>query len=399
MAEPFLLRKLALSVLLSLSLPASMAHADEFPQMKINFIDTSEAPKIRIWASIAKRNFRAPSDKDIQEITVYRKPEGGAAEEFFRFAKDGAIVPSPKLSEEEKVGFEKKVAAESLFLAESNLGQAIVVVVPGFQDPEYRNGSLGERSRNGAGLFFKKLGKKNEMNVVWYNDFIYTHVFTQGRETSLTKLDAELDKCRAWEAEMLQYRGLSPEELTEKIGPASDRAREKEALCGLHKDYADFGKYIERMPYDGFWPQLFGLRQRMCANPQHALKRTGLGNGEDEVRINAFETALEMLAKHSNPSMPKIMVLTGDGRDGYIDALSDCRAKYTTECGGVESARDSSTRERLTACINAKLEDDIKLEQGVFLEKLPKWLALAKAANIRIYPWFIRRLNNTRESV
>lgn len=360
----------------------------EFPQIKINHIDTSQAPKIRIWASVAKYNFRPPGDKDITEVTVLRKPEGQTPVELFKF--DKGVVAMPKsLSDEEKKAQEAKMAPELALAAELDQGQAIVVVAPGHQEAEYREGTLGERSRAAAGLFFKKLGKNNLMNAIWYNDFVFSYVDSADRAGGFAKLDAELDKCQKWEKDTLKLRGLSPEELAELDPTGGEGFKPGEAHCGLTKKYDEFSKYFTKMSYDGFWPQLFGLQQKLCVTPQHQIKRTGLGGDEESgSRITAFQTAIEMLAKHPDPAMPKVLILSSDGRDGYIDAVSDCRAKYQLECQGdptVKEAKGRAQREAMNACINNKLKGDIAVEQGSFIEKLPAWLGLAKAANIRIY--------------
>jgi hypothetical protein len=125
--------------------------------------------------------------------------------------------------------------------------------------------------------------------------------------------------------------------------------------------------------------------------PEHARKSTG-GPGEESEetkRLAAIDVALEMLAKHPDPAMPKVLIITGDGRDGYINALADCRRKYELECQSapeVAAITDAKKRrEPLAKCVNAKLADFIATEQRFFIERLPSWLALAKAANIRIY--------------
>jgi len=369
---------------------AAPARAD-FPQVKINFVDTSKAPKIRVWASVMTKGWKPPGDKDLTGITLFKKPEKAAAVELFGF-EAGEIVWPKSLSEDEKK--KKEEAPPELALAaEVDQGAAIVVIVPGFQDPEYRNGTLGERSRNGAGLFFKKLGRNNLMNAIWYNDFVWSYVFTEGRTTALTKLEPELSKCAKWERDQLPSWGLSPEELAEKEAAegAGPGPKKNEARCGLTKDYGELGKFVQKSSYDGFWPQIFGLTQRMCVKPEHEIKRTGLaaeGSETSEKRLVAMDAALEMLVKGGDASMPKILVLTGDGRDGYINAAADCRAKYLVDCQGkeeIKALKEKKQREKLNACVQELLEKDIRIEQAAFVEKLPVWLGLAKAANIRIY--------------
>jgi len=386
----------ALALLSGLSLGAIGDEARaEFPQLKINYIDASQAPKIRIWASVVTKGWLPPGDKDLTGITLYKKPEKGTAVELFGF-EAGEIVWPKSMSDEDKKKKEKALP-ELALNAELDTGSSIVVVVPGFQDPEYRVGTLGERSRNGAGLFFKKLGKTNQMNAIWYNDFVWSYVFTEGRTSGLTKLEPELDKCAKWERDQVANWGLSPEELAEKEAAAGGTAgvpKKNEARCGLTKEYGEIGKMVQKSAYDGFWPQLFGLPQRMCVKPEHEIKRTGLAasNGEaaevGEKRLLAIDAALEMLVKGGDPAMPKIIILTGDGRDGYINASTDCRAKYLADCQAkdeIKALKGKEAREKINACVGEQLEKDIRIEQAAFVEKLPTWLGLAKAANIRIY--------------
>ena len=372
---------------------ADVARA-EFPQVKINHIDASQAPKIRIWASVVTKGWKPPGDKDLTGITLYKKPDKGVAVELFGFEAGELVLPKG-LSEEEK---KKKEAAppELALQAELDAGSNIVVVVPGFQDPEYRQGTLGERSRNGAGLFFKKLGKTNQMNAIWYNDFVWSYVYTEGRTNGLTRLQPELEKCAKWERDQIVNWGLSAEELAAKDaanGVVAGVPQKNEARCGLTKEYGEFGKHIAKSAYDGFWPQLFGLssKQRQCVKPEHEIKGGGFKSESDDgpqVRLQAFDAALEMLVKSGDPALPKIMILTGDGRDGYINAPSDCRSKYLVDCQGkdeIKALKGKPQREAVNACVQELLEKDIRVEQGAFVEKLPTWLGLAKAANIRIY--------------
>jgi|GEM_PF-1097968 len=388
----------ALALLSGFSLTTLSGEARaEFPQVKINHIDASQAPKIRIWASVVTKGWLPPGDKDLTGITLYKKPDKGAAVELFGF-EAGEIVWPKSMSDEDK---KKKEAAppELALQAELDTGSAVVVVVPGFQDPEYRVGTLGERSRNGAGLFFKKLGKTNQMNAIWYNDFVWSYVFTEGRTSGLTKLEPELDKCAKWDRDQIVNWGLTPEQLAEKEAAAGGQAgvpKKNEARCGLTKDYGEIGKMLQKSAYDGFWPQLFGLPQRMCVKPEHEIKRTGLAasSGEaaetGEKRLLALDAALEMLVKVGDPNLPKIMILTGDGRDGYINASTDCRAKYLADCQTKDETKalkagSKEQRELVNKCVGDQLEKDIRIEQAAFVEKLPTWLGLAKAANIRIY--------------
>jgi len=364
----------------------------QFPQVKINSIDTTDAPTIRLWVSLLGDGLRPPNEKAVTGLTVFKKPESGAPIELFGF-NDGDVVWPKSVTEEEA---KKKTPPELVNAGEAKKGASIVVIAPGFQDPEYRNGTLGERSRNGTGLFFKKLGKANKMNVIWYNDFVWSYVFTEGRTNGLTKLDAELAKCAKWEKDQLPRHGLTPEEIAELDGvePGKEPTGPKpnEARCGLTADYGNFGDFLKsnKLPYDGFWPNLFGLQQHICVKPEQDRKGTGIvRDGESaKVGITAIDAALEMLVKDGDPSMPRILILTGDGRDGYIKASEDCKAQYQTKCSedaAINALKGDEKKKALKKCVDDKMQVDINLEQTSFARKLPTWLALAKGAGIRIY--------------
>jgi hypothetical protein len=92
---------------------ADVARA-EFPQVKINHIDASQAPKIRIWASVVTKGWKPPGDKDLTGITLYKKPDKGVAVELFGFEAGELVLPKG-LSEEEKK--KKEAAPPELALA------------------------------------------------------------------------------------------------------------------------------------------------------------------------------------------------------------------------------------------------------------------------------------------
>lgn len=366
----------------------------EFPQVKINAIDTTDAPKIRVWASLLGADLKPAGEKSITGATVFKKPDKTAPVEMFGF-EDGEPVWPKGLTEEE---IKAKPVPEMALAAELDKGASIVVIAPGFQDPEYRNGTLGERSRNGTALFFKKLGKTNKMNVIWYSDYVLTYVFTEGRTASLSKLDPELPKCRKWERDQAARWGMSPEELAalDGVEPGKDAGtgpKKDEARCGLTAEYGTFGDMLKpnKAPYDGFWPNLFGLQQKICAKPENERRGTGLTREGETAKagISAMDAAMEMLVRDGDPGMPRILIITGDGRDGYIKASEDCKAKYQQDCSDKDEIKSMTDKKAqkvaLKACIDKQLQSDINIEQASFAKKLPTWLALAKNAGIRIY--------------
>jgi len=390
--RPLAVTLVALAGLALAALVAPAARA-QFPQVKVNYVDTSEAPKVRVYATLLMPGLKPPADKAVTGVTLYRKPDRASPVELFGFQAGDVVWPKGMSEEDIKAKEKEKKVPEMALQSELDKGAAIVVVAPGHQDPEYKNGTLGERARAGTALFFKKLGKANKMNLVWYNDFVWTYVYTEGRTAQLSKLDAEMAKCQKWERDQLPRFGLTPEELAALDGdnpPAGPR--KDEARCGLTAEYAGFPDILKgaKAPYDGFWPHLFDLPQKICMKPEQDRKSTAFTREGESVDLgtNAFEAALQMLVKDSEPGLPKIMILTGDGRDGYIKAAEDCKARYQQDClekPEIKTLKGKAQKEAVKACVDPQLQADINLEQAAFAKKLPTWLALAKGAGVRIY--------------
>jgi hypothetical protein len=381
------------------------------PQLKINHIDTSKAPLVRVFASVLASGARPVDEKLITQVKLYRKPEGAPPEELFGF-EDGELK-WPKSMDEEAIKKKEKEKAipELAFAGDLKDGAAIAVVAPGFQDLEYRAGILGAMSRSAAALFFKKLGAANSMNFVWYNDFVRTYIFKDGLTSGFNILSPDIiTECRRWEEKELETWGMTADELAELNGgeppPAPNGPRKGEARCTLHSNYADFPNYIGKQAYEGYWPQLFGIGQVVepCAKPEFNIAPVSrAGEGEDE-RLQAFDVALEMVARGAKAGQPRIVILTGDGRDGYINSLEECRFKFESECDAREdiatlarraanNPKDRASKlkaaEVRKSCLDekrsARLNQMRAAEQAVFARKLPVWLGLAKAANIRVY--------------
>jgi len=392
--------------------PVASVSAEVFePQLKINHIDTSQAPLVRVYASVLAARARSVDPKLISQVKLSRKPEGESPVELFWF-EDGELK-WPKEMDEEAIKKKEKATGkpELAFASDLKEGAAIVVIAPGFQDIEYRAGVLGEASKSAAALFLKKLGAANLMNVIWYNDFVHAYVYKDGYASNLSIIDSEvLEACHKWEDLSLETWGLSPEEAAAARGedpaaPPPTGPRKNEALCGLHSDYGLLPNFIAKQPYEGYYPQLFGIGQVIepCAVPEFPIKRMGMASEGEGQRMQALDYALEVLARDAKPGQPRIIILTGDGRDGYINQLDECRFRFETECGEVPEVKSAETRadrsgkwtDRIQAkevtkkCIDKKkgerARQQLSAEQAVFARKLPTWVGLAKAENIRIY--------------
>ena len=378
----------------TLTLSPVAAVEGDFPQVKINHLDLSEAPKVRVYFSLLSSSLKPALEDNLREVTLYRKPDKGKEEELFGFA-DGEVVWPKGLSDEEK---KKKEEAppELLPAVDAKLGASIVLVTPGFQDDDYL-GTLGERSKNGAGLFFKKLGKTNQMNVVVYTDDLWTYVYTENRTTQLSKYATELPRCEKWKREQAERHGIPPEEGEEEaVGPKKDQAE-----CGLQGEYGEIAGAIKKKSVGGFWPQLFGIKPAICASVKEGERPAweersvaGATNSDGSKSVTnpdgftAIDVALKMLVEGGKPGQPKILILTGDGRDGYINRWDDCQIKFRRECTDRPEVKDLPQAEQgkaLDKCIDNEMTKLRAADQAQFAARLEAWLGLAKAAGVRIY--------------
>ncbi len=377
---------LVCALALLVSAPESAARERDTSQpTKINWVDASKAPQIRIFGSILGSDSRpVPSDL-FKAITAAEKPERGKAKELFtiEFSDEGDVVTWHNRGEE---GDSDEVAGDDEVLPTLTLGEEqeegldVVVVVPGFA-PTYRDTLLGQAVKDGAGLFFKKLGKTNRMNVIWYSDLIRTFVEAKGTMDELTVMSGDIQaRCDAQALDELERYGEPPPE--EPPALADDRAR-----CGLTSKYDTLGDIIANTAFEGGFPNLFGIDVQECVPPE--MQRAGLARfkaaGDDDAEedaatsMSAIELALRMLVQGGAPGRQKALILLSDGRDGYVNALRDCRdAMRRTVC-------KSDDRKAEEHCVNTKIKQAIVAEQRQFAAKAKVWIALAKSAGIRIF--------------
>jgi hypothetical protein len=369
---------------------ARPAYAEaSFPQCKINAVDTTGAPRIKLYVSFLDRRLRPVNfDEFVRELSLLKVPEEGKPKPLFWMTGEEREVkiPTDKDAEEEseEAKAEKQQEAEkdaptATLMGDEPGGLAAVVVMPGYSGTEYRDGLLGERQKTGASLFFKKLGKTNLMNVVWYTDEVYAFVYSRGRMNELTRLRSMDDKCVEWKRMQLE---AEPEEETKEEGKEAEKKEEgpgeNEAVCGLTDKYDGLKKIIENTAYSGFYPNLFGLGAPLCGKPEYP------NTAPDENAKPAFETALEMLVRDAKPGQPKNLILLGDGRDGYIFRTQECKSSFADRCRKPKDGQKPSYRE-VKACMDELVKKLLVQEQKTFEAKLTRWIGLAKASGVRVH--------------
>jgi hypothetical protein len=388
-----LLAAVATAALLLGPATATAAYRFDRPQVKINWIDVSRAPTVRIHVSFLDRRLRPVPLKELRTIEVLRHGKDGGRGDLVKKFTD--LMPEDGLGE--VVLFSK--AAEP---------RDVVIVAAGHQHPELRDGDLGANQRESLGIFFKKLGATDRVNVIWYHDRLLTYVNRQGKANELSDLADNVPYCREKVLETYEWWGQEPPE-PEKEGeepPGSDP-------CGLLTDFGRLEKILKGMPYQGFYPRLMGfqsLARELCIHPEHEpIGKAGPGSDKaEQVYGGAIDEAMKLLVQKGQSGRPKYLLLLSDGKDGYLSAQDDCRLKYLQDVKTtIEEYRESCAAQggswlAKSACLKEidiqgktkqlKKQAEVKLDQRVVADqqrfrdqRLGPWLALARAANVAVY--------------
>jgi hypothetical protein len=375
-----MMRALAIGLLVPAGLLGGPAGANgDFPQVKIDFIDSSQAPKIRIGVSLLDSRLRPVPAKAVDRVTLLDAPPRMATEALASASFDRGY----RFEDGEEVPDETDTAATLALGAEAEAGLAAVVVVPGYGDPAYQRGSLGARTWGAAGLLFKKLESARQMNILWVGDDVWTWIDARGRTRSLSPLSASTrELCQATRRADRIDGGQEPSD------EEADVPDEKVAHCGLTEAFGNIAPMIKETTAQGFYPHLFGLQSPICGNPAHARNPSGSQileqDGDDapapELGPAALEVALQMLIRDASPERDRAILLIGDGRDGYTQPQSECMLWARARC--TESETTARARAR---CVEETLSKVTVAEQERFLVRAEKIIALAKAARVRIF--------------
>jgi hypothetical protein len=347
--------------------------------VKIDFIDSSQAPRIRLGVSLLDSRLRPVPAKAVDRVTLLDAPPRMKTEALASASFDRGY----RFEDGEEIADETEDAATLILGAEAEEGLAAVVVVPGYGDPAYQRGSLGARTWGAAGLLFKKLESARQMNILWVGDDVWTWIDARGRTRTLSPLSSSMrDQCQATEREDRIAGGSSP---ADEDAPEAD---EKTARCGLTEAFGNIAPMIKETTAQGFYPHLFGLQSPICGNPIHGrnpsgalvLESEGDEVPEPELGPAALEVALRMLIRDASPGRDRAILLIGDGRDGYTQPQSECMLWARARCA--ESETTARTRAR---CVEDTLTKVTVAEQERFLVRAEKIIALAKAARVRIF--------------
>jgi hypothetical protein len=361
----------------------------ELPQARINSVDVSAWPKVRVLATILDKNGRPVQLKAVKKLTI----------------ADGKDKTKPAhIAFQLGQPLEGRKDGKLLTMDKAGVGSAITFVVAGYQDDALRSGSLGRRLKEGVASAFKQVGKTDRVNVLWYGDRIFRYVGIKGMTGSLA--DAEEgrvhNECVKARDEALSGGAITGAGPATKDNPGPEPGTD---LCGLtseHKAIVDLLKG-DNVAYEGYFPRLFNLGEpffhytRYCKPPKEALKGFGEFSAANlsarktereerkrkgevlDFETSAFDEALALVLKDGKPEEQKAIVLISDGRDGYVKDEAVCLENPPKRCA------EMTDKKQQQLCMAGVLQERRIQQQADFKVKAPFWIGLARAANVRVF--------------
>ncbi len=358
-------------------------------QVKINAIDTSIAPKLRLFISVlygGKSTVLTAADdweKEVRHLEVkVASGEEKTPKRLLTVLDAGSFVAGKDTLEEE----EKPRSATLQPLDKAKIGVDVVVVAAGhggFRTVE----NLESAHRTAVGAVLKKLAKQN-LNVIWYGPALYTYRSFPGLENDLSRFDEDRKQC---DIDLLKWRMDQSRELKEGETAAPPPP------CGLHSGDAAkaIGAAVESVRFRGKHARLFGIpvpKEFSCTRAVQSTTDIQLFD-MDEVAdrtadTGAFEEALRLLVHYGKPGNRKVLLYLGDGRDGYVDDETTCRQFFTTSKLHCATAGDGKKGEEakkaIQGCVQSKLDKRATGVQERFKLRAQNWLALARSADVRV---------------
>lgn len=351
------------------------------PQVRINHVDVSEFPKVRLLASILDRGGRPVQVKAIDKLSV-RDGNKRSRKPYVEFSKgqplddrkDGKMWPADK----------------------AGIKNAAVVVVAGYQHEALRRGSLGRRLKEALADVFKGFGKADRTNIVWYGDRLYSFVGLKGKTGELTDVEHTRESCAEARAVALSGREIKASGNAKPPEPGTD-------LCGLTGESKDVATLAADKAFQGYFPRLFNLGppffnvKRYCYPPRQRLNQFGEFTPEDMKRAmaerdkqrmagkpldyetSAFDEALSLMLREVRQGERRSILLISDGLDGYMNDAELCRERPPAQCAQKDNARARN------ACVNSFLKDRLISTQSEFKRKALHWIGTARAADIRVH--------------
>jgi hypothetical protein len=355
-----------------------------FPQARIDKIDVSAFPKVRVLATLLGKKGVPIEVGAITELDVV---DGNKAsiDPYAQF-KEGLALDGRK---------------DALLRAADKavVKHAIVFVMLGYQNDALRSGTLGDRVKEAVVPLFKAVAKTDRANIVVYSDRLYSFMQLKGKASKLADIEFLRTACADARDEALTGGAITLGDKAAEHAPGTD-------LCGLTADAKSIAKLIENQAFQGFFPRLFNLGRpfhdpkRYCMPPKEALKIWGqftpANNEANNERIqtekdagravpwdtSAFDEALRLLLRDGKDDEEKIVVFISDGADGYRDELTLCRASPPKigdrNCGSLSGNRRGD-------CIRTYVKNKRKARQAEFAKRSTHWIGVARASGVRVF--------------
>lgn len=368
--------------------PAAVA----WPQVRIDHVDASAYPKVRIAATVLDAKGRALPPKLLERVEVL----AGSGKRVARNQPPEVWFAAGK-------PMEGRADARLLPRAKSDQGLGVALVVAGYG--ESMPAETQERLRESLQVAVRQLGKADRATLLWYGDRIWQSVGLAGYRSRLA--DVERLRAQCQEALEAARTGLPlPSALVGRLDKDQPQPAPGTQLCGLTDDHKSLGALGSQQAFAGAFPRLFNLGpayfqpSRYCAVPpgqldgfgeliadnynrQTAERETLRAAGKPvDWETSALDEALRVVLADSRPNESRAILLISDGRDGYVRDLQLCQDHPPPACAALDRQKD---RAGYAACMQKSLGQRMAQQQDWFRQKAEHWLGLARAGGVRIH--------------
>ena len=369
-------------------------------QLKITRVDTSRNPDLRVHFSILTlgSNSQLEPWEDYEKL---KRLEFLVAEGDQRRPKERGRL-GPGGVQDESVGSDEDDEEEAPLMAmltadEAGVPLDVVVVAAwhsGFRAvkacPVGETLCLETEHRKAVQAVLSGVSDAR-VNAILYGPILQTYRSFSGLENRLARYDEELGLCEVERLEARIKEGTDSDEESEVLPPP----------CGLHEGAGDtIAGILDTLRVRGRHARLFGLDQsgiESCVD--ETVASTALEHYYDFDEFGAtvgdrggFEEGLRLLLRYGRPGSRKALIVLGTGRDGFVDDDILCRRFYTqSEKPGVGCAREGDgmnsqeARQAILSCVQERLNTRSTVMQQRFQERAYNWIALARAADIRVF--------------
>jgi len=351
-------------------------------QLKITRVDTSHTPRLDVYLSILEPDTElltlqplADAERLQRLELLMASGEKSKVQPFLAYdvaADESLEGPPAKLIPMDK--------------AEAPLD--VVIVAAGHSG--YRDVQQLESEHKSAILSVMRRLKSARINIIWHGPMLYTYRSFEGITGEMSRFDESQAQC---DTDYVRYRRKMAEERDEAEEPPA------EPPCGLHQGLeTEIKRALHRRSFRGKHSRLFGIdRESLGLKPcteigynSTALRHLDLDTLEQRTGdYGAFEEALRLLVRYSQPGHRRAIIVIGDGRDGYLEDDSSCREYYATrdrQCSEQgANLRGKARKEQITACVQRKMDERASRVQEAFAKRAQGWLALARAAEVKVH--------------